>query len=790
MKRVRSTLGALFTLLLLSMFTFVACEDDDAKVITPTGGSGNDNNVESVLFDLVGEGQTYENNFGASDTLDFTVTAKADNGEVVSGASVKVEVHEGLGKILLPNGNKTDDNGMVSGKLIVVHNDMNFIGVENSIVTKVYAESNSKKSEKEVTVVTRPVNVRIITTEEEVIVAEGTDGNVELTARVMTDQGVTVKNVPVRMRIKDTEEGEPGEGSLSEITKDDNGAWKSTLTVNDVTEEITTTIVAVIDVPIIPLDEEPTEGKKGSENGEIRRSVAPRSTSALITEHEVEVKFSSRANQLASIRMTTDFQEVVIGPNQSQDVAISLVATDVLNNGIQNLQIYIRVINEEDGAPVGSLTVPALTDASGRTSSTLATDGYTGRWHIFATTNRTTLQEGTIATLSGAEGVTERVLNVRSGSVQTVTVESDTNRIAVAGTNGLELAHYRVTVKDENGQFVEDGTMVHFLIEQAPRSTDEDAILVRLNETDGTGSPFTHPSEGYGCPYDVAETVNGIARMPIYSGSEKGTIILRTWVYQDTERTDSTFAVFNGVQVVSGPPASVEIDYDPAGESAGASAWAIEVSARVQDARNNDVADGVAVIFSTEEDNAHVTDGETGNMSADDEVTPGVAFAKLIYHSLNTNEQTTLHAKVDVEQGVMLEDTYVIEHLPLQQGRGVLDGSPMGFNYTENETTEAIITCTVTIKDGTGHVINGSAVRFLATMGQFFDTDNPNALSQVNDLGYSGEENNDGKVTRYLRLTKRIVLPEGVPMAIVTIQARVEGNEEVAVEPFNVTVYP
>lgn len=153
------------------------------------------------------------------------------------------------------------------------------------------------------------------------------------------------------------------------------------------------------------------------------------------------------------------------------------------------------------------------------------------------------------------------------------------------------------------------------------------------------------------------------------------------------------------------------------GIDVGGGAWEIEVSARVWDIHYNPVSDGCPVVFTCEPEIANVELGITGNKSSLGYSEHGVAFAALVYNSLNTFNQIEIQGEVQSSQGQLQGSIEAI--LPLQHGQLDLYIDPGNWQFNE-DNNQAAIRCWAIVKDGHGTLINNAPILYTASKSRFF----------------------------------------------------------------------
>lgn len=353
-----------------------------------------------------------------------------------------------------------------------------------------------------------------------------------------------------------------------------------------------------------------------------------------------------------------------------------------------------------------------------------------------------------------------------SGTPNSIELEADPLEIEVAGGGGQQFSTLRATVRDANGNVIEAPTTVVFQL---------------INE----------PPPPAGCNInnrgqrDSTRTANGVAVVSLNSGTQVGGKLIRAYTWRDSLRQDTVSTILPRVAVVAGPPFDLDIDVNDAGTDVGGGSWVIEVSARIWDQYRNPVADRIPVIFSITEQNASITPGYTGNDGRNGSPTRGIAYADLVYHSLNTFNDIEITATVQAPGGIITGSR--IHKLPLQQGELELNVDPANWMFS-GENPQATIRVWAILKDGHQILINDAPILFTTNRARFYYIDNrgqyreyyPEASRKY--TGSIGEEN--GTATVYLRAIEPNIFLDPFTLEVtVQINATVEGYLDVSADP-------
>lgn len=400
--------------------------------------------------------------------------------------------------------------------------------------------------------------------------------------------------------------------------------------------------------------------------------------------------------------------------------------------------------------------------------------------------------------------------------------------IQVAGTGGRETAIVTAVVRDAGGNPV-DSSEVFFWLVNSPIASGPDSVWCRLDGSTGqdsinVDSPNYSPGMWWdfsvdpprGRPMTSKRTNAGSAQVPVTSGTSKGTLELVSWVYLDEAHTDSAVARYSGIQIVAGPPSSIDVDVRNDGTDAGGGVWQLEASARVQDARGNDVACGYAVIFGTDDgfgnddDRVHIDESYTCSVNVNDDSTKGVAYTSLFYHSRYTNQEVTIFGQVDTPDGPVTD--YYTFLLPIQQPQGLLYTDVLNWNYGIRNGTNiygrpvidnvAEFYITAYLTDGHDHWINDQSILFLTNKGRFYSDVSPGGdyehrwdEDDMTGIDITGSDRlrpglpTDGWADLWLVITIEEGFPEPVPETTAQVQAQVLGYADATIEPIVLTLY-
>jgi hypothetical protein len=391
-----------------------------------------------------------------------------------------------------------------------------------------------------------------------------------------------------------------------------------------------------------------------------------------------------RPGNPSAVRVTSDRPSLITN-DPSQYANITALVTDTSGNAVDPGTLVSFT------ASLGTVTANAITDSSGRAVARLTTGVQSGFSDIV----------GTVAVPGGGTITGNTTVEFIAGNPNSIELGADPIEIQVAGTGGQESATLSATVRDPNGNLIGADVIVYF-------------ELIR------------QPAEPQGCninqhgQIDSALTSNGIARATLNSGTQSGSVLIRAFTWRDPEvRANIVQVTISTVQVVAGPPESIDIDVNDSGTDVGGGSWVIEVSARVYDFYRNPVRDNIPVEFSCEPDIATITPANTGNPGRAGNPTKGLAYADMIYNSDNTLDTLVINSSVETPDG---EITGSRPHtLPMQEGELQLNLSPINFMFDRNRAPnqECLIRCWGELRDGHGIRINNGPVLFTSNRAHF-----------------------------------------------------------------------
>jgi adhesin/invasin len=323
---------------------------------------------------------------------------------------------------------------------------------------------------------------------------------------------------------------------------------------------------------------------------------------------------------------------------------------------------------------------------------------------------------------------------VISGDANSITLNVIPSSLQVRGTGGQDWSQIQARVYDANGNPVADGTWVRFRIANAT------ADGVNIN------------SHGL---IDSAQTSGGLALASLNAGTGTGTVLLEAC----TDLSIGLPACVNSTaSVVAGPPFEIQIGIDEEGVDAGGAAWDVEISVLVKDAVQNPVRDSTAVFLDVipfELAQVLSQNVTTGNVNADNESRPGVAYSTLRYTSPVTNSEVAVTART--ANGTQSSYTFA---LPIQEPAITLNCDPGSWHFGANGNP-CHIRLIADVTDGHLNPINGQLVYYVSQRGRIHISDNIAApLTSFAVTGPPGGFTVDGECILYLVENEEFIFPD------------------------------
>jgi len=438
---------------------------------------------------------------------------------------------------------------------------------------------------------------------------------------------------------------------------------------------------------------------------------------------------------------------------------ITAIVTDTIGNPIEPGSAMVRFTTS-----MGNISPPTqTTDDSGRAVVRLTSGVNAGIAEVIAT----------VAAPSG--DITGRTtVTFVSGGGNSIELIADPLQIAVAGTGQNSSSTLRATLRDPNGNLVETPTTIVFELLREPPAPNGCNINNRGQR-------------------DSTLTAAGIAVATLNAGTQIGGKLIRAYTWRDpATRRDTVSVTLSNVAVVAGPPFQLDIDVNDDGDDAGGGAWVVEVSARVWDIHRNPVANGIPVVFSVDPQIATISPGHTGNDGRRGEPTPGLAYADMVYNSVNTFEEITISADVQTVGGQI---TGMREHiLAMQDGVLELNVDPANFMFDRgNPNLVGSHRVWVVLRDGHLIPINGAPILFTTNRSKFYwynlQTRQYVAFDPEPARRFTGKvdaRNNEprGVATVFLRgIMDDYFLDPFTLEVTVQVQASVEGYNDVQSDP-------
>ncbi len=430
------------------------------------------------------------------------------------------------------------------------------------------------------------------------------------------------------------------------------------------------------------------------------------------------------------------------GPPDRMSMLADPVVLRIGEGGVQSL--ITASVRDSAGNPVRDGTMVTFSPTLGtmHPSSVVTADGQATSFLRPGEQSGVSTVTGTVQSPSG-EVRNQTWVQFIAGGESSIELTANPLQIEAFGPSGGNGSTLYATVRDIHGNLVQIPTQVVFEL----ITEDEPPMACNINYND----PFN---------MDTSVTDNGVATARLNPGFRIGYQLLRAFTLDANGQPTGIEDYLRDVQVVSGPPEDIDIDFNLNGRDAGGGAWQIEVSARVHDVWRNPVADNIPVVFSVNEDFASINPGFTGNRGIFSDPTPGVAFAALTYNGRDTFEQITVSAYCRTEQ-VDSVGGHAGLMLPLQQGELSLNVDPGNWLFERGEGDTCNIRVWAICRDGHNILVDNAPVLFSTSRGRLYPSEE--------DLG---------SATVWLRGTEEsFFLDDEAVEEVIELNATVEGYD-------------
>ena len=304
----------------------------------------------------------------------------------------------------------------------------------------------------------------------------------------------------------------------------------------------------------------------------------------------------------------------------------------------------------------------------------------------------------------------------------------------------LEPFEYQVALKDSNGNNVQRDYEVWFKFLFCPEGMNINNTVFGTNDSISV------------------QSIEGVVIVALNAGNQSGTAAIKTYTYNSLNEEISM--VKSNIIVHASVPEVIELSIGGinSGEDLGNGNWGIEVAAIVTDILGNPVDYGTAVYFSlpvNPEWASIEAAAYVGNVNANGDSIPGVAYTQLIYEGTHTNDSLIICAEVPVPSLILEESELVI--LPLQFPVLDVAVSPHNLYWIENNPSypdSLIATFMISLLDGQNNPIDNQQLFFYGDLGVPIDmgTDDDNNPFTENTgivLNQHGQVNKDWIFYKY-----------------------------------------
>lgn len=312
----------------------------------------------------------------------------------------------------------------------------------------------------------------------------------------------------------------------------------------------------------------------------------------------------STSQQGAEGNVTIALSQGLLLANGEDSTQVSITVRDALGQRVPDSTLLILTCGEKfidnDSDGFYSKDVDYLYDANdnfewdamGQIPQYAVTTGGDGTAHVtyYAGQSAGTAYLKVTVADDQIGGQADKPIQLRAdANINSIYLASDSINLVVKAAGGIEIATMKATGFDKNGNRVPEGIPISFII------------------TDGPGGGEHLDIAGYG-PYTTMTNSQGVATIPLHSGTASGTVRLRA--YTDTILSNAT-----QVMISAGPPAHVVV----AAEHCNVDYWDNvaefnEVVAIVSDVYLNPVNDSTVVYFWTDEGTMKSHEARTGDL--------------------------------------------------------------------------------------------------------------------------------------------------------------------------------
>lgn len=342
-------------------------------------------------------------------------------------------------------------------------------------------------------------------------------------------------------------------------------------------------------------------------------------------------------NQSSSGNITLDVTPSLLTADGSSNASVTITVADIDDNPAPDSTMVKLAAGERfvdvDGNGYYSAGDTLLIDYNGNStwdpigfipSVAYTHDGQATVDYTAGTEATTAYIKATVVNTGSYDGANETSIQLQpDAAVFAIQLTTDDAGMQVRHTGGVETTNLRAICYDVNGNTVPEGIAVNFVI------------------ADGPGGGENIAGQGLG-PISAVTNANGVATVPIWSGTISGT--LRLYASCGVVLSNATF-----VAVYAGPPYYISVGT----EDCNIQGWNTvnmenNVVAVVSDVYNNPVQDEVVVYFTVDE-------GVIGSYSTTKDST---GVAEVVFRTGYPQDDGIVWVKAETSGGTVAESTF------------------------------------------------------------------------------------------------------------------------------------
>jgi hypothetical protein len=432
----------------------------------------------------------------------------------------------------------------------------------------------------------------------------------------------------------------------------------------------------------------------------------------------------------AAVSNLTVTRQITLLPASSAYITLSTSSNSIPANSDESVTVTALVQDKYfNSVNAGTLVTFTSVDANSNSFGSITPSATTDSLGIARAEFSSGITSGTATIKAVADSANaSSTIQVTSNDVTYIQFVNDEQIVLqVQGTGGTESAPLTVNLKDGSGNLIDYNTPVYFTFANEPP----------------TGANINGAVYNYGPSYyTTVMAINGVATIPINSGSGSGTVSVRAYTNTTGTPTQEISATSTSILINAGLPAAASLgigEYN-SGTEFNSGYWRVGITATITDSNGNPVQYGTAVFFSVPDTCSYdwmavKADAYVGNQSVDGDSLVGTAFSYITYDGSYSNEWVSIQVEV-------MGHVYV-GRLQLPMNMLDLQTSPQWGHIDYHVGPDApmngqtLIYCD--LADALGNYIHGAYLHAVSTRGLF---GNPPDEYHIAGFFYSDNEEN------------------------------------------------